>query len=93
MPSMGITLTPRFRQGRRPANATLMRITLCCGMMPLLALGGHGFQFGPALMAGMVLVGALTVDRLPTCVPTLLAVTWLFSDHDDPATTLGCHCH
>lgn len=60
MLSMGITLTPSdFAKVAARPNSVFMQFSLCYLMMPLLALAlGTVFKLDPALMAGMVLVGA-----------------------------------
>ena len=60
MLSMGITLSPKdfARVATRP-NAVLLNFALCYGMMPVLGLGlGKLWGLDPAMVAGMVLVGA-----------------------------------
>jgi len=61
MLSMGITLSPDdfVKVAARP-NSVFVQFSLCYGMMPLLAISlGKIFNLEPALLAGMVLVGAV----------------------------------
>lgn len=61
MLSMGITLSPEdfVKVAARPKSVGL-QFALCYGMMPVLALGlGKAFGMDPAMLAGMVLVGAI----------------------------------
>lgn len=91
MLSMGITLKPAdfVKVASRP-NAVFMQFSLCYGMMPILALAlGKMFALDPAILAGVVLVGAINGGQASNLCTYIAKGNVALSVLMTTATTLG----
>jgi BASS family bile acid:Na+ symporter len=91
MLSMGITLTPKdFVDVASEPKSVGMQFSLCYGMMPVLAwLLGQTTGLSPALLAGMVLVGAINGGQASNLCTYIAKGNVALSVVMTTATTLG----
>jgi len=91
MLSMGITLTPQdFIDVAKQPIPTFIQFSLCYGMMPVLAYSlGVAFGFDPAIVAGMVLVGATNGGQASNLCTYIAKGNVALSVLMTTATTLG----